>query len=128
MLVLEGDVKLFETLDGGNIKIIDGIMGMTGGFETAAYLSLFGGNKDDNPDIEENPKTWWGNLFKEDLENNDKYISKTQWLLLNTSSTPGNVINIEDAVKFDLQWFLDENITSTINVVVSIELELISKY
>lgn len=116
----EGDVKLFENLEGGEIKLIEGLILMTGGFETAVYLSLFGSNKEDNPDIVENPKTWWGNLFDDNLEFNDKYFSKTQWLLNNISATPANLLKIEDAVKFDLRWMLLENIVSTINVNVSI--------
>ena len=44
----QGDVLLFQTVDDGEINIENGVVEMSGGLETAAYLSLYGGNEDDD--------------------------------------------------------------------------------
>ena len=44
----EGDVLLFQTNDEGDIESIDGVVTMSGGLETMFYLSIFGGNEDDD--------------------------------------------------------------------------------
>ena len=46
--VQQGDVLLFQTIDDGNVEVINGIITMSGGLDTAAYLSLFGGNEEDD--------------------------------------------------------------------------------
>lgn len=113
----QGDVRLFHTLDDGDIVIEDGVIEMKGGLGTAVYLSLFGGNEDDNgrPD---NPATWWGNRIELDLSK--RYISELQHLTQTLPLITGNLRRIEDAAIRDLQWFLTERIASVIEVVASI--------
>lgn len=113
----QGDVLLFQTNDDGEITVTNGIVQMTGSFETAAYLSLFGGNEDDDGS-KDNPQTWWGNLGIVDAA--EKYVSETQNLLQAIPATSANLLRIEEAVKRDLQWFLDLSIASSVTVVVSI--------
>ena len=48
MDIQQGDVKLIQTNDDGDINIINGVTEMSGGLETTVYLALFGGNEDDN--------------------------------------------------------------------------------
>jgi len=57
----QGDVKLFQTTDDGDIYVVNGIVEMSGGLETSAYLSLFGGNEDDDGS-DGSPFSWWANL------------------------------------------------------------------
>ncbi len=99
----QGDVLLFQTPDGGDIIIENGIVAMSGGLETTVYLSLFGGNEDDDgrPD---NPKNWWGNL--DEIDPAKQYRSETQHLLQAIPATSGNLRKIEDAVKRDLAWMV----------------------
>ena len=113
----QGDVLLKQTNDDGEITVENGIVEMTGGFETAAYLSLFGGNEDDDGS-ENNLKTWWGNI--DEIDPALKYVSETQNLLQALVASSANLIRIEDAVKRDLQWFLDKNIASSVDVEVTI--------
>ena len=113
----QGDVLLFQTLDDGEINIIDGIMEMSGGLETAAYLSLFGGNEDDDG-LDENPFIWWGNLDEDDPVS--QYRSETQNLLQAIPATSGNLIRIVDAVERDLAWFIEKNVATSVDVVVTI--------
>ena len=44
----EGDLLLADSADGGNVLISDGLFQGDRSFNTAVYLSLFGGNRDDN--------------------------------------------------------------------------------
>ena len=113
----EGDVLLFQTTDGGEITVEGGIVEMSGGLETAAYLSLFGGNEDDDG-LADSPANWWGNL--DELDPAKQYHSETQRLLQSTPATSGNLRRIEEAAKNDLAWFLEEKVASAVTVVASI--------
>lgn len=108
----QGDVQLFQSVDGGEITVVNGLMTMSGGLGTAAYLSLFGGNEDctGRPDC---PFSWWANFSETDKA--FKQISVTQYLLKTLPAIPVNLRRIEDAVTEDLQWMLDNNIASDID-------------
>ena len=112
-----GDVLLFQTNDDGNINVSSGITEMTSGFETAVYLSLFGGNEDDNGQ-ESNPKQYWGNLLENQPDR--KYRSQTQFLLRSIPISSGNLRRIDEAVRSDLQWLLNGNIASELSVITTI--------
>ncbi|MAL49654.1 MAG: hypothetical protein CMH18_07840 [Methylophaga sp.] len=113
----QGDVKLFQTDDGGNIIVEDGLVAMAGGLETAAYLSLFGGNEDDDG-RSDNSLTWWGNLDENDPAR--QYRSETQHLLQALPLTTGNLRRIEDAALRDLTWLIGQNIASSVSVSATI--------
>ena len=110
MEIQEGDVILYQSLNGGEIQINDGIIAMNGGLQTSVYLSLFGGN--DNEDVQ-----WWGNTGEEE---NSKLISETQILLNSISLTTFNLRRVEEAAKRDLQWLLNEKIATSLEVEASI--------
>lgn len=111
------DVLLFQTNDNGEIEIEDGLVALTPGLDTAAYLSLFGGNwKDDGS--QNNRQTWWGNLGE--TEPAKRYRSETQYLLGTIPATSRNLRRIEDAAARDLQWLLDESIASSLTVSASL--------
>jgi len=112
----QGDVILFQESDGGNINIVDGIVEMGGGLETAAYLSMFGGNEEDDGRAENN-LTWWGNL--DETVKSRQYRSETQYFLNTLVPITSNLLRIEDAVKRDLAWFLTEKIASSVEISVS---------
>jgi len=108
-----GDVKLFQTPDDGEISVSSGIVEMNGGLETAAYLSLFGGNEDDDGSSDSS-KTYWGNLNETEPEK--KQISKTQYLLKSIPATSGNLKKIEDAATQDLAWMISLKVASSVEV------------
>jgi phage gp46-like protein len=112
----QGDVKLFQTDDEGDITVRDGVVEMGGGLETAAYLSLFGGNEDDDG-LADNPKTWWGNL--DEIDPAKQYRSETQNLLRGIPATSGNLRRVEDAASRDLAWFVSERVASSVSVSAS---------
>lgn len=113
----EGDVKLFQTDDDGNITVENGLVEMSGGLETAAYLSLFGGNEDDDGRAD-NPANWWANL--DEVDPTRQYHSETQNLLQALPATTGNLRRIEDAAGRDLAWFVDSGVASSVTVSASI--------
>jgi phage gp46-like protein len=113
----QGDVLLFQTNDDGEITVTDGIVEMSGGLETAAYLSLFGGNEDDDG-LSNNGHTYWGNI--DELDPDFQYRSETQNLLQGIPATTGNLRRIEDAAKRDLKWFVDKKIASFVSAIATI--------
>lgn len=113
----QGDVLLFQTNDDGDIISENGLLAMSGGLETAAYLSLFGGNEDDDG-RSNNPANWWGNL--DEIDPARQYRSETQNLLQALPATTGNLLRIEDAVKRDLAWMVSIGAASEVSAEVSI--------
>jgi phage gp46-like protein len=113
----QGDVLLFQTDDDGEINVVNGIVEMSGGLETAAYLSLFGGNEDDDGS-DDNALTWWANL--DEVDPVRQYRSETQNLLQSIPATTGNLRRIEDAANRDLSWFVEQSIASSLTVEASI--------
>ena len=100
----QGDVLLFQTLDGGDISIDDGIVEMTGGLETAVYLSLF------------SPEDWFCNEFADTPD--QKITSRTDAFINNKTQSSKNYQLLEQAVKADLKWLLKNKIADEIKVSV----------
>jgi phage gp46-like protein len=117
MATQQGDVNLFQTPDGGDITVEGGLVTMGGGLNTAVYLSLFGGNENDDarPD---NSANWWGNIGEENSSR--EYHSETQNLLQGLPATTGNLKRLQDAAIRDLDWMLNDKVASYVNVVASI--------
>lgn len=113
----QGDVDLFQTLNDGEIFIEGGLVAMSGGLESAVFLSLYGGNEDDTG-RDNDPFTWWGNLLESNPSN--MYRSETQNLLQSLPLTSANLLRVEDAARRDLQWLLDESVASSVEVIASI--------
>jgi len=117
MTAQQGDISLFQTPDGGDITVDSGIVIMGGGLNTAVYLSLFGGNEDDDG-RPNNSANWWGNIGEENPSR--EYHSETQNLLQGLPATTGNLKRLQDAAVRDLAWMLNDSAASYINVVASI--------
>jgi len=113
----QGDVSLFQTDDDGNIEVEGGVVKMSGGLETSAYLSLFGGNEDDDGRAD-NRANWWANI--DEVDPAREYHSETQNLLQALAASSGNLRRIEDAANRDLSWFIKNKVASSVNVAASI--------
>jgi phage gp46-like protein len=109
------DVKHFQTVDGGEIEINIGTITVDDGVETAVYLSMFGGNEDD-PGGDDLSKQWWGNSLETDPKR--MYRGNTQYLLRSLPTTSANLQRIKTAVKNDLEWMLEDEILSSIDIAV----------
>ena len=113
----QGDVSLCQADDGGEINVTDGIVTMSGGLETAFYLSLFGGNIDDdvsNATISQ----WWGNGLETD--NAFRYRSETQYLMSRLFPSSANLLLIEEAANRDVAWAKEKNLVTYIRATATI--------
>lgn len=111
----QGDVLLQQTNDNGEISVVNGVVTMSGSFETMAYLCLFGGNEDDAGGSDTS-KSWWGNI--DEIDPDLRYVSETQNLLRSIPSTSANLLKIQAAAERDLAVFTNKNIASSVTVVV----------
>lgn len=114
-MIFQGDVLLLSTSDGGNLSIKDNFVEGTGGFETAVFLSLAGGNVDDNGTESTRKKGWWGNALEPDNPNK-RLVSRLQNIIRGLPTTPNNLNKAIQAAKDDLSWFIDEGIADTIEI------------
>lgn len=112
-----GDVLLRQTDNGGEIRVTNGLVEMTGRLEVAAYLSLFGGNEDDDgrPDSR---LGYWGNLIETDEA--FKLVSRTQHLLRSIPVTTANIQRLRRVAIADLEWFVQTGVASSVEVAVAV--------
>lgn len=115
-LTQQGDVELLQTPDDGEVFVVGGLMEMSSGLETSAYLSIFGGNEDDDGRTD-NPNQYWGNI--DETEPARQYRSETQHLLQSIPAIPANLLRIEDAARRDLAWFIERNVAGAVIVSVT---------
>ncbi len=111
----QGDVLLLSTPDGGDLSIMDNFIVGTGGFETAVFLSLAGGDVDDNGTESTRKSGWWGNALEPDNPNR-RLISRLQNIIRGLPATPNNLNKAIQAAKDDLSWFIEEQIADTIEL------------
>lgn len=109
-----GDVLFFDTEDGGEIAVINGLVIADGGFRSAVYLSLFGGNKEDEGDVASS-HTWWGNKL-EDVPVNERLVSRFVSYIRAVPLTSKNLRVAQDKAEEDLKWFIDDGIADSVAV------------
>jgi phage gp46-like protein len=102
----EGDLMLSDTPDGGEIVIDEGLFVSGLSFETAVYLSLFGGNKEDAGRVK-NAFEWWGNTIRGTPEA-EKMTSRFQAVIMGLPMTIKNIAECEEAALLDLAWLKAE--------------------
>jgi phage gp46-like protein len=112
--IFEGDALLYETMDGGELAIENGLFISDKQFSSSVYLSLFGGNKDDPGKIK-NDKEWWGN-FLNGTNESEKLKSRFQHIITGFPMTVKNIKEAETAAALDLNWFISEKIADGISV------------
>lgn len=107
------DVLLYQTNDGGEINVVNGVVEMSGGLETMLYLCMFGGNFDDDGS-QNSPNNWWGNVDEPDPA--EHYRSKTQNLLRSIPLTTSNLLRIKDAVKSDISTIPADEVQVSVSI------------
>jgi phage gp46-like protein len=100
------DVLIKQTNNEGDIECAGGVVTLTDGFESAVYLSLFGG-----------PSEWWGNLLETDPAR--QYDGETEKALKGAPATPANLRKIEQAAQRDLEWLTTTKAANTVSVEAS---------
>ncbi len=113
----QGDVQLVQTVDGGDITSVNGVITMGSGLGTAAYLSLFGGSETDAGGSDTRLQ-FWGNFSETELAK--KYRSETQNLLQSIPATAANLLKIEAAAGRDLAWFVEVGAATVVEVLATI--------
>ena len=112
------DVLLLQTNNDGDVVYEDGDLKTEKGLQTAAYLSLFGGNRDDGG-FDDKTKMWWANLQEADTDY--QYRSETQALLKDGAPlTSALLLRLEDASLRDLNWLITNGYATTITSEASI--------
>lgn len=112
------DPTLILTPDNGDLILEDGDLLVGNGLESAAVLSLFGGDIDDSGSQADEAKQFWGNVIQTDP--NKRLRSRTQFLLRSLPVTSGNLRRIQDAVETDLAWMKQEALVQSIEVEVEL--------
>ncbi len=110
------DVLLFNTDNGGEISIVNGVVEVGNGLTSGVFLSLFGGNIQDDGSAN-NPHQWWGNYDEPDISR--KQRSRFQHMIQDLPATPNNLLVIKEAAEADLKWMLNESVATSITVVVT---------
>lgn len=100
---MQGDLKLYDTPDGGEIRVINGEPTLDTGLETTVYISLFGQFSE-----------WWGNEFQE-----IPLTSNLMTFLINNPVTAQNLRRAEDRTELDLEWLKDTGIADEIEANVT---------
>jgi phage gp46-like protein len=111
------DVLLRQVDGGGEIFIEAGLLLLSEGLETAAFLSLFGGNDQDSGDSKSDQQ-WWPNL-SETIPSRC-YRSETGFLLKSLPAVPANLRRVEQAAGRDLAWMQTDGLVKSINVTATI--------
>ena len=114
----EGDVYLVATPDGGDIVIEDGLVKDCHNFDTAVFLSLFGGNENDTDGREK--ETWWGNLIP-GTKREEWMQSEFGAMVTGYPLTSGNIQKAKAAAERDLDWIKSEAGADKINVSLAAE-------
>lgn len=110
-----GDVKLIITKEGFDIDLKNNFIEMTSGFESAIFLSIFGGNEEDDYSEATKEKQFWGNRL-----NDNQYRSRTLKFINGSYANAQNLQLLEQNILLDLNWFIEENIADTLEVDCSI--------
>jgi len=108
------DVQLFQTNEGGDVQVVSGDLLLTDGIESAAYLSLFGGDEDDDGTDATEPKQWWGNCDEPVAER--AYRSELQAALKTVPLIAANLLRFEEAASRDLAWFTSTGVATFVAV------------
>ena len=116
----QGDLLIYSTEDGGEIQLNDeNLFVADHGFDSAIYLSLFGGNYKDNGSESKKKYEYWGNK----LEKNNperKLTSRTQNVITGLPAVPSNINKVRAAMNEDLSWMVNTGIVDTIDIILTI--------
>lgn len=126
------DVLMVDTLDGGDIQIpVGSDVVMTSGLETSVYLSLFGGNEEDDGSDATSSLQWWANFAEPDPAR--RMRGRLQALIRARALTSALLREISEAARADLEWMtvalvdavrVSSSIVAPRRVEITIELDI----
>jgi phage gp46-like protein len=103
MIIREGDIKLYQTSDGGEINITFGEPEMEGGLFTSVFISLF---ESDATDV------WINEYLQEDEKVEGRFYS----FIKGVPKTISNIQKASEFAKMDLAWMIKNKTADEINV------------
>ena len=112
------DVMLFQSaLGGGEIDCTNGVVALDNSPRSATFLSLFGGNLEDNGTSATAAQQWWGNATETDQTRHMR--SRTQAILIGLPAITSNLQRVEEAALADLAW-MKQDLADDIKVTASL--------
>lgn len=103
-MTYDGDVRVTNTEDGGEIIFERGQPEMDAGLETAVYLSLF------------SSPGWWGNAISEKAAQLGSDLESIQSRTLSNQTR----LDAEEYARKALAWMVSEGVAASVRVVASI--------
>lgn len=123
------DLKMTETNNGGDLIALTNDLALIEGFENMPYLALFGGNvraSTTNKRLEnEQAYDWWGNNLLMPNDASLQLNSLTERTLLQVPLTSSGRIQIEQAIKKDLNFMTPFTIVNVTTSIISTDSILI---
>lgn len=123
------DLRLIETFNGGDIVLKGNDIEMISGFQNMPYIGMFGGNRNQSTTgskVTEQAFDFWGNNLFDPNGQDVWFNSLTEQMLNITSLTSQGRLEIEQAVKKDID-FLTKFATVTVSVqLVSVDTVIIT--
>ena len=102
----EGDLYIYQTPDGGDIKNTLGEPVMDGGLESAVYLSLF---------LSESSAHWMNEYFSDD----EKIECRFAAYIKGAPKTASTITRAEELAGLDLAWMTRAKIADEIDVTIT---------
>lgn len=112
------DILLEHTVDGGAFRVSNGDLAIDNGLSTAVYLSLFGGNSEDDGTEATSGQQYWGNRLE--TEKASMLRGELQAMLNASPITSASIQRIEQAAARDLTWMVDAGLAQAIATEVTI--------
>lgn len=101
-----------------DLVFADGLIGTDDGLATAIAISLFTDARaraDDPIPPGADPRGWWGDAFNADP---DDRIGSRLWTLRREKLTAATALRARDMVREALQWLLDDQVVTSIDIEV----------
>lgn len=100
------DILLFQTEDGGEVEVTNGVLTLTNGLETASYLSMFGGDD------------WFANVLQD--SESSRLTGETQTVIDTTPPSSAGLLLIEDAAVRDHAWMIADGLASKVTATATL--------
>ncbi len=110
------DVFIFNTSNGGDIIIENGVIELSNGITASVYMSLFGGNIEDDGSVDSR-KQWWANF--NEVDDSRKQRSRFQFLTGAIPAIPSNLLRVQEAAGADLEWMTRDGLATSVDVVAT---------
>jgi len=125
------DIRLFETGNGGDLKLNGNDLAKCYTFENMPYIGMFGGNPSESTPTdrvnEEKAFDYWGNALFFPQNKEVQFNSQTERVLYDVQLNSRGRILVENAVKEDLKFmqpFAEVNVLVNLIAIDNIEISI----